>query len=129
MEALQVQDEETTALVKSEGVNNAVPTLAGLCDAIRESFPKLQKLRLCLHPQKADEPSRLPGKEWFQPLYKLAKDMDLRTFVVKIVVNCEPTSAISYGETPAFLRNAPFKAVLVPEGWHADNTCTQFTVV
>lgn len=85
----------------------------------------LSELRLTLHPTRLRTP--IPPAEAFTPFYKLAKGLEnLHRFDMRLPCKCEEDCLVGYGDTPEYLHDAPFKAVLVPQGWHDTGHCDPF---
>lgn len=50
---------------------------------------------------------------------------------IDLVTRCDVENqdrSLTYGSTPEWLKDAPFRAVLVPQGWHEDSKCCAFWV-
>lgn len=86
---------------------------------------RVTELRLTLHP--ARPRTHIPPAETFAPLYDLARSLpNLRKFDIRLPCLCEKGCPIGYGGAPEFLRDAPFTAALVPQGWHDTGHCDSF---
>ncbi|KAJ4390794.1 hypothetical protein N0V93_004392 [Gnomoniopsis smithogilvyi] len=120
--------------------NASLPPLTTFCTKLKSVLSNVQEIRLCLHltgSKSQDAPRQLPDKEWFEPLYRLSSELSqrrLRKMEVKLVTlcnmksSCDQEGLLTYGSTPEFLKDAPFSAVLVPQGWHSDSDCCAYRV-
>ncbi|KAG8157967.1 hypothetical protein KVR01_012239 [Diaporthe batatas] len=94
-------------------------------DKVKASFPRIQELRLSLHPQRTGQP--IPQKQDLEPLYALARELEnLRKFEVFLPTNYEAGSEVRYGHAPNSFQHAPFTVKIVPPGWHENDDCRHF---
>lgn len=115
------------------------PSSIVLPEKVNHSYQHSTDLSLTIHPHEGWAAHtgtglpRLPGKDWFEPLYKLTASLEkLRKLEVKLVAKfCIPEDEEPepvYGATPKQLADAPFETTLVSTGWHHDSVCRSFLV-